>query len=103
MDGQTVGFIGGALGAIIGLMGGAVGTYFSITNTESPAERAFMIRVSVYAWIAIIIFLALLLLLPKPYNFYMWGVYGVFLPWGIHYINKNVKAIREAEQSHNNL
>ncbi|PUB84710.1 MAG: hypothetical protein DBP02_07770 [gamma proteobacterium symbiont of Ctena orbiculata] len=67
MDGQTVGFIGGAFGAVIGIIGGIVGTYFSIKNTNSQAEKNFMIRVSIFVWIAIIIFLALLLLLPKPY------------------------------------
>ncbi|MEW8030382.1 MAG: hypothetical protein AB2792_09785 [Candidatus Thiodiazotropha sp.] len=103
MDGQTVGFIGGALGAVIGILGGVVGTYFSITNTNSHAEKKFMIKVSFFVWVAIIIFLALLLLLPKPYNFLMWGVYGVLLPLGIHYINKKINAIRQLEKMNDNV
>ncbi|PUB91294.1 MAG: hypothetical protein DBP01_03100 [gamma proteobacterium symbiont of Ctena orbiculata] len=103
MDGQTVGFIGGAFGAVIGIIGGIVGTYFSIKNTNSQAEKNFMIRVSIFVWIAIIIFLALLLLLPKPYNFFMWGIYGVLFSVSVHYINKKINTIRESEKMYTDV
>ena len=94
---MDVGLVGGMIGGAIGVIGGIVGTYASINNTQGPKERQFMIRASAVAWIGIALFLVLLLTLPKPFNFLMWGVYGVLLPLGIIKTNKTVAAIREAE------
>jgi len=68
MDGGQVGLIGGLLGGAIGILGGALGTFFSIKNTSGPREQAFMVRVSIAAWLIISMFIAGLLLLPQPYN-----------------------------------
>ena len=94
---MDVGLVGGLIGGTIGVIGGAIGTYASISNTNSAAERAFMIKASVVVWVAIILFLILLLTLPKPYNFLMWIPYGIFLPLGIIKMNKTVASIRAAE------
>lgn len=91
------GLIGGILGAIIGTIGGAVGTFFSIKNTNGPKEKAFMIKCAVVGWIAIIVFLLLLLFLPKPYNYLLWIPYGIALPMAIIYLNKKQRDIREEE------
>ena len=74
---MDVGIIGGIIGGVIGFGGGVIGTYFSITNTKGPLERSFMIKASAIAWVAIIVFIVLLLILPKPYNFLMWIPYGI--------------------------
>ena len=92
------GLVGGVVGSVIGITGGAVGTYFSIKNTNGPHERAFMVRCSVIGWIALLTFLALLLLLPTPYNFLVWIPYGILLPWSIITLNRKQAAIREAEK-----
>jgi len=99
MDGATIGFFGGILGGILGCIGGFIGTYFSIKNTNGPKEKAFMIKCAVICWIAIGVFLALLLLLPIPYNFLLWIPYGIALPLGILYVNKNLNQIRETEMT----
>ena len=82
----------------LGLSGGAIGTYFSIKNTSGPRERAFMIRVSIVTWIAVSIFVAALILLPKPYNWLLWIPYGIALPLTIIRWNKRQMEIRNEEK-----
>lgn len=94
---MDAGLIGGLLGAVLGILGGAFGTYCSIRNTRGPLERAFMVKASVMVWVGVTIFLALLLLLPRPYNHLMWIIYGIALPLGIIRINKTLAAIRARE------
>ena len=91
------GLIGGILGGIIGLAGGVIGTYCSVKNVNGPRERAFMIRASAVCWLGGAIFLALLLLLPNPYRFFVWIPYGILLPLGIKYGNRKQQQIREKE------
>ena len=91
------GMIGGIVGSIIGVFGGLIGTYFSVKNTEGPKERLFMIKCAFIGWVVIIIFVVLLLYLPKPYNFLMWVPYGILLPISITYVNKKQQKIREEE------
>jgi len=91
--------VGGVVGGLIGVIGGVIGTYFSIKNTNGPREKIFMIRCAVIGWIAITVFILLLLNLPKPYNFLMWIPYGVGLPLSIIYLNKKQQRIREQEKA----
>jgi MFS family permease len=91
------GFIGAIIGCVLGLAGGIIGTYFSIKNTNGPKERAFIVRAAVIGWIAIGIFLALLLILPSPYRWFMWIPYGILLPVGIIFGNKRQAKIRAEE------
>ena len=97
------GWIGGVAGGVIGLVGGVVGTYFSIKNTSGPRERSFMIKSAVVFWIAILIFVGLLLGLPNPYRWFMWIPYAILLPLGIIYGNRKQQAIRQAESQNNAL
>jgi hypothetical protein len=77
---MNAGILGGIIFSVSpGVLGGAVGTYFSIKNTSGPRERAFMIRVSIFTWIAVSIFVAASMQLPKPYN-RLWIPYGIALP-----------------------
>ncbi len=91
------GMIGGIIGGLVGVAGGIVGTYFSIKNTNGPRERSFMIKAGVVCWIAILVFLGLLLALPDPYRWFMWIPYGILLPLGIIYGNRKQQAIRQEE------
>ncbi|MGD9223921.1 MAG: hypothetical protein PVH22_11770 [Desulfobacteraceae bacterium] len=99
LSGPQAGYIGGLLGCMIGIAGGAFGTYCSIKNTKGPLEKRFMIRTSMVTWVALLIFLGLLIYLPTPYRFIMWIPYGILLPVGIRYINKRQGAIRAMEDS----
>ena len=94
---MDAGLVGGLVGGIFGVMGGAIGTYFSIKNTNGPLERAFMIKASVITWLAIIIFLVMLLVIPMPYNYLAWIPYGILLPIGIYKINKTQAELRDRE------
>ena len=94
---MDAGLIGGIVGSVVGVAGGAIGTYCSIRNTKGPLERAFMVRASVVAWVAIALFLGLMFVLPSPYRFLLWIPYGILLPLGIIRINKRIAEIRESE------
>ena len=95
--GEIGGLAGGIGGSVLGLVGGLVGTYFSIKRTNSPREHAFMIRSAIVCWVAILIFLGLLLALPNPYRWLMWIPYGILLPLGIVYGNRRQQVIRQEE------
>jgi hypothetical protein len=71
------GMVGGVLGTLLGLGGGAFGTYCSIRNTRTPAERRFMIRYSVVIWLAVI----LLVLLPVAFS--QFGLIPAWLQWAL--------------------
>ena len=95
--GAMWGLVGGIAGGVIGLAGGVVGTYCSIKNTKGPRERSFMIKSAAVCWIAILIFLALLLALPNIYRWILWIPYSILLPLGIAYCNRRQREIRQQE------
>ena len=97
LTGPQIGYIGGILGCVLGFAGGIFGTYCSIKNTRGSLERRFMIKAAILTWIALSIFLALLIGLPTPYRFFMWVPYGILLPLGIRYSNKRQRALQALE------
>jgi len=102
-SGALRGWIGGIAGGVIGFAGGVIGTYFSIKNTNGPRECSFMIKSAGVCWIAILIFLGLLLGLPTPYRWFLWIPYSVLLPLGIIYGNRRQQAIRQEESQSKEL
>lgn len=95
--GAMWGWIGAIAGSALGVAGGIIGTFFSIKNVKGPIERSFMIKSAVVCWIAIVMFLGLLLFLPVPYRYFVWIPYGILLPLGIIYGNRRQQAIRQQE------
>jgi hypothetical protein len=91
------GYWGGIVGGGLGLAGGVVGTYFSLKNTNGSREKRFMIKAAVVGWICISIFIALVLLLPHPYRWFLWIPYGPALVLGIRFANKRQAQIRAEE------
>ena len=71
------GMAGGILGATLRLGGGAFGTYCSIRNTRTAAERRFMIRYSVVIWLTVLS----LVLLPVALS--QFGLIPVWLQWAL--------------------
>ena len=85
-------------GAVMGVLGGIVGAYVSIRNTKTAAERRFMVRASIWAWIGISAFLVVLFLLPSPWRWLIWVPYAILLPLGIRYVNRRQTAIRQGDR-----
>jgi hypothetical protein len=98
---MNAGLIGGIAGGVIGLLGGIVGAYFSIKNTKSQRERAFVIKCCAICLIAIGAFCILGFTLPGPYRHLLWIPYSILLPSGIVAVNRRQQKIREME-SHKN-
>jgi len=94
---MNAGWIGGIVGVVLGMIGGIIGTYFSIKSTNGPRERAFMVKTAVVCWIAMVVFLVLMFLLPSPYRHFLWIPYAILLPLGITFANRSQQRIRKKE------
>ena len=95
--GRSVGWAGGILGGLLGVLGGVIGTYFSIKNTNSPRERAFMIKASIVCWVFVLALLLGMCLIPGFYKILLVPIYVVALVAGILLGNKKQAQIRSEE------
>ena len=91
------GLIGSIGGGALGILGGVVGTYFSIRNTNSPRERAFMIKASILCWVFVLAFVFGMWLIPGFYKALLVPIYVVGLVAGILSGNKKQAQIRAEE------
>lgn len=96
---MNAGVVGGLLGAVFGIGGGAIGTYLSIRNTSGPLERTYVTKAAALTWIAISLFVVLMLVAPSSYRFWLWILYGMSLLFSIKKINSRIERIREIEIS----
>jgi hypothetical protein len=94
------GQIGGIVGGVVGILGGMAGTYFSVKNTKSPRERAFMIKASIVCWVFVLSFVFGLCLIPGFYKTLLIPIYLVGLLAGISLGNKKQSQIRSEEAKH---
>ena len=65
-----------------------------IKNTGGPRERAFMVRMAAFMWVAITAFLAALWLTPHLYQPLLWLPYLLLLPLSIRFMNRRQQEIR---------
>ena len=89
----------GIIGAIVGVTGGLIGTYASISNVQSPREKRFMFYCAAGVWLSILLFLVLLLLIPQPYNWFVWIPYGILLALAIVVMSRKQTEIRRSGSS----
>lgn len=82
---------------LIGLGGDIAGTSAGIRNTRGPRERAFMVRTSLWCWLAGGLFLAGLLLLPKAWARLMRSPYAVARPRDIRCVTRRRAALRSED------
>jgi len=73
--GSIIGLLGAILGSIIGVLGGILGTRASIRRTKSPRERQFVIRISLFGWLLVLVLIVLPLTL---------SIAGI-IPWWIYW------------------
>lgn len=92
-------WIGGILGSLIGILGGVLGTWASIRNTNTPAERAFMVRCAIATWLAVGLFVAAMIFLPPPYKWFLWIPYLVAMLVAIPWMNRVQARLRAEQQS----
>jgi Ca2+/Na+ antiporter len=96
---------GSILGPIIGVLGGAFGTYCSIKNTETPAERRLMVKGAVLVWLSLCFLAGLPLLLwrlgviPGWSCWVSFSLFFVLLVPMILYINRRQSQLRSARNS----
>lgn len=92
------GLIGAIVGGSIGIAGGAFGTWMSIRNARPGPHRALMVKASVFFWIFTLTFVAMLLLLPTPWTWWLWVLYGPALLFFILSINKALADLETTAQ-----
>lgn len=96
----AAGLSGAILGPIVGLLGGILGAWCSIKNTNSPRERRFMIRWSIFFWLLLFVLgglplaLALAGLVPKWTCWLCCGAFFVLLGPIILWSNARQREIR---------
>lgn len=94
MDAVTFGWIGGIGGCVIGVAGGIFGTWCSMRNAKTPAEKSLIVRYSVACWLLVCLFLAAVFFTPQPYNWLWWIPYPIILAYGINRLNREQKLMR---------
>ena len=94
MDSATIGLICGVGGSIIGIAGGIFGTWCSIRNAKTPAEKSLIMGYSVACWTLVTLFLVALFVTPQPYNWLWWIPYPILLSYGISRLNREQKHMR---------
>jgi Ca2+/Na+ antiporter len=65
-------------GSAIGLLGAAIGTYFSIKSTRTPAERRFVVKVSIGVWVVGTLLMGLPLVLALAGIIQRWVFWAMF-------------------------
>ena len=83
-------------GTVIGVIGAAIATYWEIAKARQagPRVRAFMVRACVFFWVWNCLFVATMLLVPKPQNWLAMPAYLVPLLIGAWYCNRRSMAIQ---------
>jgi len=101
MDPGTIGLIGGIIGSAIGVSGAIIGTYFSIKNTKTTAERGFAVKCALGAWIASILLIVLPLalwlvgLIPQWLYWVSYTLFYILLVPTIFWMEKRQVALRK--------
>ena len=90
-----IGTIFAIFGASIGVAGGVFGTWMSIKSTRPGEERKLIVKASVIIWIMVIAFISLFIVLPAPWKFWLWILYGPLLFICIWKINRSMQKLRE--------
>ena len=91
-----------AAGCGIGLLGGVIGTWAGIRNTNGPRERAFAIKASLAAWVAMLLITLPFLFVGHMWIAFAWIPYTALMMFGVRYFNKKQAMIREEELSDQN-
>ncbi len=94
---MNAGWIGAIVGAVVGVAGGVFGTYCGIRNTNGPRERGFMVKASIVCWVYALGYLLLLMVVPRPYGWFLSIPYALLLCVGIVYGNRVQQRIRQEE------
>ncbi|MFW9999051.1 MAG: hypothetical protein ACFE9Q_10670 [Candidatus Hodarchaeota archaeon] len=101
MDPGLIGLIVGIVGSAIGVLGGVIGIYLSIKRTKTTAERKFVIKCTLAAWIAVTLLIILPLLLSLAGLIPQWIywiasiLFYILLISSIFWANKYQATLRE--------
>jgi hypothetical protein len=82
---------------VIGLAGALSVTWWTIKNTYGPRERAFIVRAFAVWWVANVLFVGAVWLVPKPYNWWLFPAYLIPLLLASRYVNLRQATIRAEE------
>jgi len=84
-----------SIGPAIGVWGAWIGTRNTLRNSICDEERRFVIRSTVRGSLGMLTFLVWIMVVPQPWNWTIWAVYGPALALWIRHFNRRQKEIRE--------
>jgi len=102
----ATGLAGAILGPLLGLFGGIIGSWAGITNTKSPRERAFMIKLAIAGWVVLLLLigvplvLMLMGVLPRWAYWTSFAVFFVLLLPAITWSNARQRRIQQEDGTH---
>jgi Ca2+/Na+ antiporter len=100
---QAIGIIGGVVGTAVGIAGGVIGVRASVRNTETAAERRFMVRSSAMLVLAMVLLIGVPLalslagVLPRWAYWAAFALFFVFLGPAIAYVNRRQAELRRRD------
>ena len=94
---EMIGLLGAVFGSVIGLAGGLLGTWMSLRNLPSGAQRDFMKKAAALGWAGVLGFTATTLLVPAPWIWLLWIGYVPLLLWFIRYVNHTLAALQASQ------
>lgn len=94
---EMIGLLGAVFGSVIGVAGGLLGTWMSLRNVPSGAQRDFMKKAAALGWVGLLGFTATTLLVPVPGKWLLWIAYGPLLLWFIRYVNHTLAALNASQ------
>ncbi len=66
-------------------------------NTSGPKERLLMTKASAVCWMAIVLFLVPMFVLPNPCRYVLWIPYAVLLPLGMVFAHRTQQKMGREE------
>lgn len=94
---EMIGLLGAVFGSVIGLAGGLLGTWMSLQNLPSGAQRDFMKQAAPLGWAGVLGFTATTQLVPAPGKWLLWIAYGPLLLWFIRYGNHRLAVLNASQ------
>ena len=91
LDESNIGIWGAIIGSAIGVAGGIFGTWMSIAKTPAGPKRALIVKISIFSWVGILSFIALIFLLPNNWGWILYVVYAPALVIWIRTTNKKLR------------
>jgi len=99
MGSENITLFGMVIGSLVAIAAGVIASYFCIKNAKGPALKRFSLKFVAIAWVLISLYLVLAFTVPAEHKTYIQIVYVALLVSTIIWGNKQLREIRDSEQT----